>query len=74
MSRQDSRLLRVRWLVSGDNHLAGNAQLRRAMGLAGRKRVEQEFSFTGRLQRIEALYGKIVGRSHASHTAASSAV
>jgi hypothetical protein len=44
------------------------------MGLAGRERVEQEFSFTGRLQRIEALYGKIVGRPHASHAAASSAV
>ena len=47
--------------------LAGNAQLRQAMGLAGRKQVEQEFSFTGRLQRIEDLYGKIVGRPHASH-------
>ena len=64
----------VAGLAQAMTTLAGNAQLRQAMGLAGRKRVEQEFSFTGRLQRIEALYGKIVGRPHASHAAASSAV
>jgi glycosyltransferase involved in cell wall biosynthesis len=64
----------VAGLAQAMTTLAGNAQRRQAMGLAGRERVEQEFSFTGRLQRIEALYGKIVGRPHASHAAASSAV
>jgi glycosyltransferase involved in cell wall biosynthesis len=64
----------VAGLAQAMTTLAGHAQLRQAMGLAGRKRVEQEFSFTGRLQRIEALYSKIVGRPHASHAAASSAV
>jgi glycosyltransferase involved in cell wall biosynthesis len=64
----------VAGLAQAMTTLAGNAQLRQAMGLAGQKRVEQEFSFTGRLQRIEALYGKIVGPPHASHAAASSAV
>jgi glycosyltransferase involved in cell wall biosynthesis len=53
--------------------LAGNAQLRQAMGLAGRQRVEHEFSFPGRLQRIEALYGQIVGRPYAAHAATPSA-
>jgi glycosyltransferase involved in cell wall biosynthesis len=64
----------VAGLAQAMTTLAGNAPLRQAMGLAGRKRVEQEFSFTGRLQRIEVLYGEIVGRPHASHAAASSAV
>ena len=64
----------VAGLAQAMTTLAGNAQQRQAMGLAGRTRVEQEFSFTGRLQRIEALYGKIVGRPHAPHAAASSAV
>jgi len=64
----------VAGLAQAMTTLAGNAQWRQAMGLAGRKRVEQEFSFTGRLQRIETLYDKIVGRPHASHAAASSAV
>jgi len=56
-------------LPQGDVHglaqammtLLDDAQLRQCMGLAGRKRVEQEFSFTGRLQRIEALYAEILG-------------
>src|SRR5262249_7653319 len=64
----------VAGLVQAMTTLAGKAQLRQAMGLARRKRVEQEFSFAGRLQRIVALYDKIVERPHASHAAASSAV
>ena len=64
----------VAGLAQAMTTLAENAQRRQAMGLAGRERVEQEFSFTRRLQRIEALYDKIVGRLHTSHTAASSAV
>lgn len=36
-------------------------ELRQTMGRAGRQRVEQEFSFMGRLQRIEALYAQTLG-------------
>jgi glycosyltransferase involved in cell wall biosynthesis len=41
--------------------LAQHDQARRAMGRAGRRRVEREFSFAGRLQRIESLYERVVG-------------
>jgi glycosyltransferase involved in cell wall biosynthesis len=41
--------------------LIDDTPLRQHMGLAGRQRVEQEFSFMGRLQRIEALYARILG-------------
>ena len=41
--------------------LAQHDQSRRDMGQAGRRRVEREFSFTGRLQRIESLYERVVG-------------
>ena len=40
--------------------LADNESLRRRMGIAGRKRVESDFSFAGRLRRIEALYEEII--------------
>jgi glycosyltransferase involved in cell wall biosynthesis len=52
--------------------LLDDTQLRQSMGLAGRRRVEQEFSFTGRLQRIEALYARLLGtapeRGDSAHT------
>lgn len=41
--------------------LADSEALRQRMGQAGRRRVEQEFSFTHRLQRIEELYAKVLG-------------
>jgi len=41
--------------------LVGDHQLRRCMGQAGRKRVEREFSFPGRLQHVEQLYERILG-------------
>jgi glycosyltransferase involved in cell wall biosynthesis len=41
--------------------LAQNAPLRHAMGQAGRTRIECEFSFARRLQRIENLYEQLVG-------------
>jgi len=41
--------------------LAGNETLTHHMGPAGRRRVEQEFSFTHRLQCIEELYAKVLG-------------
>jgi glycosyltransferase involved in cell wall biosynthesis len=56
-------------LPKGDVHglaraivtLASDQALRRRMGRAGRERVEGEFSFTLRLQRVEALYATILG-------------
>jgi glycosyltransferase involved in cell wall biosynthesis len=41
--------------------LINDASLRQRMGHAGRDRVEKEFSFRQRLQRIEALYTAILG-------------
>ena len=41
--------------------LARNEQLRRNMGQAGRRRIEHEFSFAQRLQRIESLYEQLIG-------------
>ena len=40
--------------------LAGNKELRQHLGQASRQRVEDEFSFTHRLQRIEALYEQLI--------------
>ena len=56
-------------LPQGDAHglaqaiisLAGDSKLRHEMGRASRQRVENEFSFTQRLQRIEALYERLLG-------------
>jgi glycosyltransferase involved in cell wall biosynthesis len=45
--------------------LLDDPQLRQRMSLAGRARIEREFSFTGRLQRIEALYATLLGVSRA---------
>ena len=41
--------------------LANDYSMRLQMGLASRRRVELEFSFAGRLQRIENLYEHLVG-------------
>jgi glycosyltransferase involved in cell wall biosynthesis len=41
-----------------------DAELRIKMGAAGRERIEHEFSFTGRLARIEDLYEQVVARVH----------
>jgi glycosyltransferase involved in cell wall biosynthesis len=41
--------------------LAKDARLRQRMGQAGRRRIEQEFSFSGRLHCVEALYAEILG-------------
>ncbi len=57
-------------LPQGDEHSLGNALItlvesdaaRKRMGRAGRERIEQEFSFTSRLQRIETLYEKVLER------------
>jgi len=41
--------------------LVADTQLRQRMGQAGRERIESEFSFTHRLQRIEKLYARVLG-------------
>jgi glycosyltransferase involved in cell wall biosynthesis len=41
--------------------LVADAKLRQRMAQAGRERIEREFSFTHRLQRIEALYARTLG-------------
>jgi glycosyltransferase involved in cell wall biosynthesis len=41
--------------------LSENDSLRRCMSNAGRERVEREFSFSTRLNRIESLYERVVG-------------
>ncbi len=51
----------VRGIAQAMLKLVDDQPLRRSMGQASRKRVEQEFSFTGRLQRIEALYARMLG-------------
>ena len=51
----------VQGLAQAMLSLVDNTQLRQCLGRAGRQRVEQEFSFTGRLQRIEALYARLLG-------------
>jgi len=43
--------------------LVENEPLRKRMSYAGRERVEREFSFSARLQRVEALYERLVGVS-----------
>ena len=44
--------------------LVEDGSSRKRMGAAGRTRVEREFSFSTRLQRIEALYEQILGVRH----------
>jgi glycosyltransferase involved in cell wall biosynthesis len=41
--------------------LVADKQLRQRLGHAGRERIECEFSFTHRLQRIEELYARVLG-------------
>jgi glycosyltransferase involved in cell wall biosynthesis len=43
--------------------LVANEALRQRMSQAGRERVECEFSFPTRLQRVEALYERVLGLS-----------
>ena len=41
--------------------LVENESLRKGMSHAGRERIEREFSFSTRMERIEALYQRILG-------------
>jgi glycosyltransferase involved in cell wall biosynthesis len=45
--------------------LASNTALRKELGIAGRRRIEDDFSFRARLSRIEALYERIIERRKA---------
>jgi glycosyltransferase involved in cell wall biosynthesis len=51
----------VNGLARATIKLINDASLRQRMGRAGRERVEAEFSFRLRLQRIEALYAAVLG-------------
>jgi glycosyltransferase involved in cell wall biosynthesis len=51
----------VNGLARATIKLINDASLRQRMGRAGRERVETEFSFRLRLQRIEALYATVLG-------------
>jgi glycosyltransferase involved in cell wall biosynthesis len=51
----------VNGLARATIKLINDASLRQRMGRAGRERVEAEFSFRLRLQRIEALYATVLG-------------
>jgi glycosyltransferase involved in cell wall biosynthesis len=57
-------------LAEALNTLSGNQDMRWRMGQAGRRRVELEFSFTGRLRRIESLYECLVGVQRAGTSTA----
>jgi glycosyltransferase involved in cell wall biosynthesis len=41
--------------------IVGNDQVRQRMGRASRERIEREFSFARRLQRVEELYARVLG-------------
>jgi glycosyltransferase involved in cell wall biosynthesis len=60
-------------LAEALNTLSDNQDMRWRMGQAGRRRVEREFSFTGRLQRIESLYEHLIGVQPAGISSANAA-
>ena len=47
-------------LAAAVTNLVVDTDLRARMGAAGRRRVESNFSFTGRLTRVEDLYERVV--------------
>lgn len=51
----------ARDLAAGINRLMADADLRRRMGLAGRQRVERQFSWTSIAEKTLQLYGKVLG-------------
>jgi glycosyltransferase involved in cell wall biosynthesis len=44
--------------------LSGDKRMCKGMGNAGRERIERQFSFTQRLQKIEILYAKLANEQH----------
>lgn len=52
-------------LASAIARLLSNTFLKKQMGRAGRERIEQEFSFSTRLRRVEDLYARILKRPYA---------
>jgi glycosyltransferase involved in cell wall biosynthesis len=49
-------------LVEGLRHLLDDAALRQRLSAAARERVEREFSFARRMERIVAIYDAVLGR------------
>ena len=49
-------------LVDGLRRLAGDAALRQRLSAAGRQRVEREFSFARRMEKIVAIYDEVLAR------------
>jgi glycogen synthase len=54
----------ARDLAEPVNDLMGNVQLRKRFGEAGRKRVEEYFSWTKIAERTKALYEKLLNKAH----------
>jgi glycosyltransferase involved in cell wall biosynthesis len=54
----------VEGLARAMGTLVVDRQIRQRIGQAGRQRVERQFSFTQRLQRVEELYARIFGLPH----------
>jgi len=50
-------------LTSSLSKLLGDCELRQRLAAAGRQLVEQRFSFAVRMQRIRAIYDKLLGRA-----------
>ena len=57
----DQEAIGVGALTSAIRELAWSPDRRRAMGLRGRRRIEEHFSFAGTLARLRALYGLAEG-------------
>jgi glycosyltransferase involved in cell wall biosynthesis len=52
-------------LTTGIERLVRDAELRRRLALLGRQRIEQEYSFERRMQRVAALYDRLFDRADA---------
>jgi glycosyltransferase involved in cell wall biosynthesis len=59
--RPDSREALIQGLADAMQRLAGNPDLRRQLGKAGRQKVEKCYSWEGKIDRIIALYNDVAG-------------
>jgi alpha-maltose-1-phosphate synthase len=51
----------ARELAAGINRVAGDPALRERMSVAGRRRAEENYSWTSIAERVQELYGEVVG-------------